>query len=273
MSFKLLVIDVDGTLLNEQGVISEEDKSAIDEARKRGVAVSLCTGRVHRASRDVLAALNLDGYHIFSDGAVVSDAANTHQIYAKTIEAATFRVLVGYVHRHHINTIDVFTVNGHYVEPATEPWVIHIRKNFFGLEPAVIDFSELIGKEKITKATMAVASVQDKAKAKAFSEAFKGRLKLSSSANVTFPEIEFVNIIDPGVSKAEALKFLASYLKIPMEEVIAIGDGKNDIPLLLCAGTSVAMGHAPEEVKECANYITLDVAHSGVAAAIKKFVL
>ncbi len=273
MAYKLLVIDVDGTLLNEQNTISEEDKSAIDQARKRGVIVSLCTGRVHQASRNVLAELKLDGYHIFSDGAVVSDAANTRQIYTRTIENNTFKDLVDYIHQHNINTIDVFSINGHYVEPTTEPWVIHIRKNFFGLEPAVINFSELVGKEKITKATMAVASVQDKAKARAFSDTFKGRLRLSSSANVTFPEVEFVNIIDPGVSKAEALKFLASYLEVPLEEVIAIGDGKNDIPLLLCAGMSVAMGHAPEEVKKCAHYVTLDVAHSGVAAAIKKFIL
>ncbi len=58
-----------------------------------------------------------------------------------------------------------------------------------------------------------------------------------------------------------------------MSEVIAIGDGINDIPLLSTAGMAIAMENAPEEVREVADYITLDVDHSGVAAAINKFLL
>ena len=80
-------------------------------------------------------------------------------------------------------------------------------------------------------------------------------------------------MIAPDVSKGTALEALASFLGIPLTEVMAIGDGGNDIPLLSSAGLAVAMGNASDELKAVADYITLDVDHNGVAAAISKFLL
>lgn len=273
MTYKLLVLDVDGTLLNEKNVISEKDKKALDEVRRRGVFVSLCTGRVNQATQTVLKRLSLDGYHIFSDGAVIASSDNSEQIYLKPVEDKTLCNLVDYVHRNKINSIDFFSARHFYIEPQTEKWMVKIRREFFELEPEVVNFSELCGREKVIKATMAIDPVKEKDKVEKFSEHFENKLRLSHTKNATYPDLDWINIIDPAVSKAEALRFLASYLKVPLEEVIAIGDGKNDIPLLLCAGMPIAMGHAPQEVKDCASYVTLDVGHSGVAAAIKKFLL
>ena len=80
-------------------------------------------------------------------------------------------------------------------------------------------------------------------------------------------------MIDPRVSKGKALEALTSHLGIALDEVMAVGDGNNDIPLLTTAGLAVAMGDAPDEVKAVADYITLDIEHNGVAAAIEKFLL
>jgi len=66
---------------------------------------------------------------------------------------------------------------------------------------------------------------------------------------------------------------LAAHLGISLDEVMAVGDGTNDIPLLTSAGLAVAMGDAPTEVKAVADYITLDIDHNGLAAAIKKFLV
>ena len=74
-------------------------------------------------------------------------------------------------------------------------------------------------------------------------------------------------------SLLEALRALASHLGISLTEIIAIGDGVNDISLLSSAGLAIAMGDAPDEVKAVADYVTLDVDHSGLAAAINKFLL
>ena len=75
------------------------------------------------------------------------------------------------------------------------------------------------------------------------------------------------------MSKGEALKALASHLGITLTEVIAIGDGMNDIPRLSLAGLGIAMGNAPAEVKAVADYTTLDVEYGGLAAAIERFLL
>jgi hypothetical protein len=273
MHYKLLVLDVDGTLLNEQNVISDEDKKALDEARSRGVKVALCTGRVNQASQTVLRRLELDGYHIFSDGAVVASADNKKIIYARTIDKELAKQLAEYVHAKKITTIDFFTPANEYIEPKTQPWYADIRRNFFGLEPQITDFGKLCETEGIIKATHAVASVQDRQLAKDFQAHFGNSLRFSVSNNVSYPEIDFFNIVNPAVSKGEAVRFLINYLGLSKEECIGIGDGVNDIPLLSGVGLGIAMGHAPDELKKIAKYVTLDVEHSGVAAAVRKFIL
>ena len=273
MTYKLLVLDVDGTLLNAENYVSDEDKNAIAEAKSRGVQIALCTGRVNQATRNVLTSLGLEGYHIFSDGAVVASADNKKIIYARTIDERLAKQLAKYVHAKHITTIDFFTPTDEYVELETQPWVTDIRRIFFGLDPQVTDFARLCENERIIKATHVVASVQDRRLAKEFQTQFGNRLRFSLTNNASYPELDFFNIIDPGVSKGEAVRVLIKFLGLSVDECIGVGDGTNDIPLLLGVGLGIAMGHAPDELKKIAKYVTLDVEHSGVAAAIRKFIL
>ena len=273
MNYKLLLLDVDGTLLNSQNVVSDDDKNAIDEAKSRGVIIALCTGRVNQASQAVLKRLGLNGYHIFSDGAVIGSADNKKTIYAKAIDEMLAKRIAEYVHAKKITTIDFFTPTNDYVEPETQPWVTDIRRIFFGLDPQVIDFRELCEQERIIKATHVIASVKDKVLSKDFQARFGNEVRFSHSTNASYPELVFMNIINPDVSKGEAVRVLINYLGLSPEECIGIGDGINDIPLLCGVGCSVAMGHAPDEVKKIAKHVTLDVEHSGVAAAVRKFIL
>jgi len=88
-----------------------------------------------------------------------------------------------------------------------------------------------------------------------------------------YPGVNFINVIARGVSKGRALRALVSYLKIPLDGVVAIGDGANDVSLLEEAGLAIAMGNAHDELKGVADHITLDVDHNGVAQAIRVFLL
>ena len=106
-----------------------------------------------------------------------------------------------------------------------------------------------------------------------FEKEFNGCFRFSIARSPGFPGLDFVNVVDPGVSKGEAMKELANFLGVNTAEVIAIGDGLNDIPLLEAAGLPVAMGNAFPEVKKVAKYTTLDVDHGGVAEVVKKFLL
>ena len=91
--------------------------------------------------------------------------------------------------------------------------------------------------------------------------------------NPARPDIRLVNIIKDDVSKGKALMALCSHLRLNLEEVVAIGDGANDISLLATAGLAIAMQNAPPELKAVADYVTADIAHNGFAQAVQKYLL
>ena len=83
--YKLLVVDIDGTIVDGNGAISVEDERSLAGVMAAGVMVSLSTGRVIRACRKILDSLSLNGYHIFFDGALVSDPSQNKEIYCQPI--------------------------------------------------------------------------------------------------------------------------------------------------------------------------------------------
>jgi len=268
--YKLLVVDIDGTLVDKHGAISDEDKRALASAAAVGVKVALSTGRVIKACRRIIDLLSLDGYHIFFDGALVSDPHKNREVYAQPIKGEVVRRAVEFARANDIY-LELYSSESFFTE--RENWSDDVHRQFFRLEPTLVDFTGIWQQERIVKAELVVHNAEERRKAELFQSEFNGRLRFSIARSPAYPEIDFINIVDPGVSKGEALKTLASFLSIPISEVIAIGDGLNDIPLLEAAGLAVAMGNAFPEVKKVADYITLDVDHCGVAAAIKKFVV
>ena len=154
-----------------------------------------------------------------------------------------------------------------------ETWASDIRRQFFGIEPTVVDLTKLLNREKIIKGGLTVSSPEEVARARDFCLQFDGRFRFTWTKTPAYPDVSFINVLDPKVSKGKALEALAAYLGISLDEVIAIGDGPNDIPLLTSAGLGVAMGNALGELKAVADYVTLDIDHSGLAAAIGKFLV
>ena len=268
--YRLLVVDIDGTLLGKDGSISAEDRDAVARVRRSGIPVSLSTGRVAQACLKILDLLELDGYHIFADGALVYNPETGREVYAEPISREMVRQIVDYAHREGI-TFDLYSVSHFFIE--RETWATDIRQKFFGLTPTIIDFTDLWRNEQIIKGTLVVRSPEEKAKANDFYRHFKDRLDLSWTETPAFPDVDFINVLSPGVSKGKALEALTGFLKIPLDAVMAIGDGANDAPALSRAGLAVAMGNAPDELRAVASHVTLDVEHNGVAAAIKKFLL
>lgn len=266
---ELLVIDIDGTLVGRQRTVAPRDVAALELASARGIKIALCTGRVVNACAAIFRQLELDGYHIFFDGAMVSDSRLRHQVYVAHLERAVVREAVDYAREADI-FFELFTADGYFVESENE--FSDIRGQFFGVEPQVTDFKRLAAEKPIIKGGLVVNNTAEDDRARDFMARFAGRLEFSRGATPFFPDIEFINIVAPGVSKGRALEVLAEQLKVPLERVMAFGDHYNDIPLLETAGLGVAMGNAPEEVKRAAGYITGDVDHCGVAAALQKLV-
>jgi hypothetical protein len=223
-----------------------------------------------QACSRIINQLSLDGYHIFSDGALVASPEKGEEVYVKPISGELVRQIIDFAHRNGIS-LDLYSATNFFAE--RETWATEIRRQFFNLQPTITDFSGLWQKERIIKGTLVVRSPEERAKADSFYLHFKSSLGFSWTKTPAYPEVDFINVIGLDVSKGKALEALAPYLGIALTEVIAIGDGTNDISLLSTAGLAVAMDNAPDELKAVADYVTLDVDHNGVAAAINKFLL
>ena len=268
--YKLLVIDIDGTLVAKDGSISPENREALAKVSDLGIGVSLSTGRAIRACLSIIGQLALDGYHIFFDGALVSTPGHDKEVYAQPLSRETVKQAVEFAHANDIS-IDLYSASHYFIE--RETWSSNIHSKFFGIEPTMTDFTGLWERERIIKGGMVATSPQEAAKARAIRDRFNSSLHFSWVRTPSYPGVDFVNIVAPGVSKGKALEALSAHLGINLSEIIAIGDGENDISLLTSAGLGIAMGNAPAEVKAVADEVTLDIEHSGLAAAVKKFLL
>lgn len=268
MKYQLLVVDLDGTLVDEHGKIAEEDRAAIARLTKDYVKVALCTGRILHTTLPFIRELNLNTPHIMFDGALIYSPMAHATISSVTISPETIKEAVEYCQTNNIY-LELYTRDFFFAE--RENWSDEIHRKFFRVEPTLVSFDGIWSRENILKAEMVVGSPEDAQKAKKFADQFNGRLNYSIAHTPAYPDVEFLNIVNPEVSKGTALRRLMDEIGAHPTEVIAIGDGPNDIPLLQQAGTAVAMGNASDEVKQVCQYTTLDVDHCGVAAAINYF--
>ncbi len=268
--YKLLVVDIDGTLMDKNGDILAEDRMAVAKAVDAGIQVSLSTGRVVQACLGIINQLSLDGYHMFFDGALVYNPEKGEQVYVEPISEELVRQMIDFAHLVGLD-LDLYSATHFFAE--RETWATDIRRDFYGLKLTTVDFTKIWQKERIIKGAVVVSSAEEKAKANDFYLHFKDSLNFSWTVTPAYPDVDFINIVASDVSKGKALEALVSFLGISLAEVMAIGDGTNDIPLLSSAGLAVAMDNASDKLKAVANYVTLDVDHNGVAAAISKFLL
>jgi Cof subfamily protein (haloacid dehalogenase superfamily) len=268
--YRLLVVDIDGTLLDVNNRISDIDKQALKEVVDSGTRVSLSTGRVVQASLRFLEQLELKGYHMFFDGALVYSPEKDEEVYVDPINADIIGEMIEYSRKIQLD-FDLYSITQFFAE--RESQATDIRRDFFKLDATIVDFREIQNKERFIKGTLVVSSAKEKQKARDFVEHFNNKLNFSWTKTPAYPDIDFINIIANDVSKGKALKALTSFMGISLNEVAAIGDGMNDIPLLTSSGLAIAMANAPDEVKTIADHVTLDVDHQGVAEAVRKYIL
>lgn len=268
MKYKMVVMDIDGTLVDNHGNIAIEDKNAIDHLLFSNVIVSLCTNRTISATLPIIKELGLKTFDIFFDGALVYNPREMTTLYSRPLDTEILRAVIKFSRENNIH-LELYSRDKFLSEKAH--WSDEVHRNLFHIEPTTVNFDDISGHERILKASIVAHNNEEAAKVKLFEDHFGNKLHYSTARSTAFPEVDFVNIVDPQVSVGAALgKMMDNYGYIPAE-VIAIGEGVNHIPLLQAAGVSVAMGNAFPEVKQASNYVTLNNAEHGVAAAINFF--
>lgn len=266
MSYKLVAIDLDGTLVDRNGQISEEDKAAVAFLKHNFVKVILCTGRILQTTAPFIKELDLNSPHVTFDGALIHVVEGRSTLYKLPLPSELVKEAVEYCRAEGIY-LELYSRDTFFAEH--ENWSDEIHRNFFKVEPTLVNFDNIWDKEDLLKAEMVVGSLEDAKRAKGFADHFSGRLNFSVAHTPAYPEAEFLNIVHPEVSKGAALRFFAREIGVYPTETVAIGDGMNDISMLKEAGYAVAMGDAPDEVKQVSQYVTSSVEHHGVAEAIK----
>jgi Cof subfamily protein (haloacid dehalogenase superfamily) len=265
-----LVLDIDGTLINRANSISSVDRATLKLASQAGVKIALCTGRVFETAQKILEQLELDGFHIFFDGALVCNHLGLEEIYSRPIPAAIAKKASELALSLNI-MLDFYSLQRFYV--MRKSWRSDIRKDYFGIEAYVADFKNLWQQERLLKGTLIYSNIEDEKATRNFLSLLEDALSFSWSTIPAYPGYHFVNMIDKGVSKGQAVEALANHYQISLNEVMAVGDGSNDIPLLAASGIAVAMQNAPETLKLEADFVTADVEHHGVSQAIRQFIL
>lgn len=266
--YKLIALDMDGTLLNSDGVISEKNKQAITAARKQGVYVVLASGRPLEGMTWALNELNMTGDNDFVlsyNASLVQRVASKEIVRSQTLKgidakniAAIARDLGVHVH--------AFSRRQGLITPEHNYYTDHEAK-INGLTITVVDFAELDDNEEIMKVMIIDQPERLATAITHLSPALYQKYTVVQSAPF------FLEFMNPNSNKGVGVKALADFLNIDQSEVIAMGDAGNDHHMLTYAGLGVAMGNATAETKAIANYITGTNDDSGVAQVIEKFIL
>lgn len=265
VTYKLIAIDLDGTLLDDNMEISRRNKEAIKKASKKGVRVTLCSGRPFDMVKGYAEELELKVPFITNNGAMIVTTHDYKVVYKREMEYKAIKPLLDYAHQRNIKMF-AFVDDVMYTNIPPDDQEIEVWKRYGQKFVYMEEFYHYIN-ENLIKLMYVGECNELKSHMKDLEEYCQNRF---IQYLVVGRYLEFVPV---DVNKGSAVKYLASYYGIRASEVMAIGDEDNDIPMLKYAGLGVAMGNAYPHIKEVADFITDTNDAHGVAKSIEKFVL
>ncbi|EDP67478.1 hypothetical protein CAT7_00590 [Carnobacterium sp. AT7] len=266
---KLIAIDMDGTLLNEHHLVTDKVKKAIKEASNAGIKIVLCTGRPVHAVYDYFEELDLpkdeEDYVISLNGTVVQKTTNWEIVYSHQLDHSQLKKAEQLIEPFEMNFTYFDEKAYYYTGKKTE--MLQFDADLLGMDAVHLPLEELPEELTIFKA-MYVAEETELDHLAASMPAF------ISENFYPIRSLSYVlELLPQGANKGEALTGLATKLGFSMDEVMAIGDGENDLDMMKVAGTSVAMGNAVDSIKLTAKYVSKSNQEDGVAHAIYEWAL
>lgn len=269
MEYKLVAIDMDGTLLNSNNKVSARTQKAIVEAKKKGVHIILSTGRILKSALSYSGLLSLKSPIVACNGAIIVDE-HSNIIYKKTMDKNLVKDIVNLAKQENIYC-HFYDESRFYSNMRVEGILQFYNE---GNEKTSIDLKvfddidEIINIKDIN--IYKFLFIDDN-----IDKLQNLRRQLNSLGNINTSSSWSNNIEAMGlnVSKGEAIRELCNRLKINQSEVIAIGDSENDLSMINFAGLGVAMANGNENIKKQSGYITDSNDEDGVAKVIEKFIL
>lgn len=269
MKYKLLVLDVDGTLLNDEREISKRTLAALLKVQQMGVRIVLASGRPTYGLMPLAKTLELGNYGGFVlsyNGCQIIKAQNGEILFERRINPEMLPYLEKKARK---NGFAIFTYHD-------DTLITDSPDNEYIKNEALLNNLKIIREDEFSTAIdfapCKCMLVSDKEKALIGLEQHWEK-RLAGTLDAFRSEPYFLEVVPCGVNKANTLGALLEHLGVTREEVIAVGDGVCDVTMLQLAGMGVAMGHSQDSVKVCADYVTTSNEEDGVALAVEKLIL
>jgi Cof subfamily protein (haloacid dehalogenase superfamily) len=257
---QLICLDVDGTLVGSSGAVPEEIWAATDRLLAQGVRLAICSGRpAFGKARRYASRLDPDGWHVFQNGASVVrlPGGNTRSrpiapdIVRALVERSrvTGRPLELYGDASHAVEMDVPRTRRH----ADLLGIPFVRRDLLTFTAPVVRAQWLLPHDEVDAV---------------LAEPHNG-LTLSHSLSPVMPGTSFLNVTPNGVDKGAAVRIVAEAYGVPLDRVMMVGDGANDVPVMRIVGFPVAMGNAEPAAVEAARHRVGDVDEGGLMEALQ----
>ncbi|MFV8342397.1 Cof-type HAD-IIB family hydrolase [Flavobacterium sp. XS2P39] len=264
MKYKMLVLDMDDTLLTDDHTISNENKEMLSKAQELGIYVILASGRPTPAMTSYAKELQLDNSYMISyNGAVITDLKEGKVIFEQTLTQEQIHDLYDYSLK---SKTHIITYLDGKIVSETDSEYIEIEKNITGLEHnKVLSF-----KDEVKSSAVKCILLEEPSYLKQVEEDLKIAMPhLSVSMSKPF----FLEVAQNGIDKGASIKILAEKLNILQSEIIAVGNAGNDLTMIEYAGLGVWVDNVTPELRDKGDVIVASNNNHGVAEVVRRFIL
>lgn len=262
---KMIVTDIDGTILGKRLKVSENVKKCFQELIKKNIKIVLATGRMYLATEPLAQEIGLIDPVICYQGGYIREITQNKTILRQIlIDQTTTRKIIEEIKKEKIH-INLYADDKLFVEEDNE-----IIKNYCKDRFIPYKFVENLNELNYEGFHKILAIDND---AEKINYLIKNLTKkYGNELYITHSSPQFCEVSNLKANKGNAIKFLAEKWGIKKEEILACGDQNNDIEMLNCVGTKIAMGNASESLKNIADFVTDDVENDGICKAIEKYI-
>ena len=276
MRYRLLALDVDGTVLDPTGTLRPTVRQAVLAVQQRGIRVILCTGRRFRTALPIAYELQLDSPMVVHNGALVKHPTSGETLLQTYMVPAVYQQALG-----HLRQLGAPMV---YVDAFHEQVDI-LTEDMARAHPFQRDYLQdnlahcrIVSDIETPPAygVVMISIMGDEASLRTLRPQVQASLRTHARVNLLINKNyqgHILEILHPTVSKWQGLWHLAARQGIPAEAIVAVGDDENDLEMLHHAGLGIAMGNAVDMVKAAADHVTGSNAEDGLVQAIERFLL
>jgi len=275
-SYKMIAIDLDGTLLSPEGKVTERTKSAIHQCLASGMLVCFATGRNWTESRTVLETVAHHDHAVFAGGAMVIDTKQQVTLHKTAVDPQLAREVCEVLESagHAVLAlqdtgaagVDYLVSDEIPLNRETEHWMAVTSAKVHPVQRLSRYSHEHTIRLGIVAPPEEVATVHDELEQRFGQRIFFHRIFVPQAS------VEVLEIFDPAVNKWEGILHVARLHGVQSDQIIAIGDDVNDLPMLTQAGLGVAMGNARDEIKSAAKKVIGHNRDDGLAEFLEQLV-